>query len=48
MDKACKDAIEQIIDKRYDTYLKNEQRTDILVYGMAFCKKRCKVAVRKI
>lgn len=48
MDKACKDAIEQIIDKRYDTYLKNEQRTDILVYGMAFCKKRCKVAVRRI
>ena len=48
MDKACEEAILQIRDKRYDIYLRNEQRNDILVYGMAFCKKRCRVVARKL
>lgn len=48
MDKACEEAILQIKDKRYDAYLRNEQRNDILIYGMAFCKKRCKVVAEKL
>lgn len=48
MDKACEEAIMQIRDKRYDIYLRNEQRNDILVYGLAFCKKRCRVVARKL
>ena len=35
-------------DKRYDTYLRNEQRNDILIYGMTFCKKRCRVVIENL
>lgn len=35
-------------DKRYDTYLRNEQRNDILIYGMTFCKKRCRVVAENL
>lgn len=44
MSYCCLEAINQIKDKRYDTYLRN----DILIYGIAFCKKRCKVVVEKL
>ena len=37
-------ALEQIKEKRYDERLRGEGREDILAYGIAFCKKRCKVA----
>ena len=47
MDKACEEAIIQIRDKRYDIYLRNEQRNDILVYGMAFCKKKMQGSCKK-
>ena len=43
LDKACEMAMAQIRDKRYDEALKNEGRCDILAYGIAFCRKRCKV-----
>lgn len=43
LDKACEMAMEQIKDKRYDEALRNEGRCDILAYGIAFCRKRCKV-----
>ena len=43
LDKACETAMAQIKDKRYDEALKNEGRCDILAYGIAFCRKRCKV-----
>lgn len=39
MDKACEKAITQIKEKRYDEYLKNDDRHDIMIYGIAFCKK---------
>lgn len=43
LDKACEQALAQIKEKRYDERLRNNGRTEILTYGIAFCKKRCKV-----
>lgn len=48
LEKACEKAIAQIKDRRYAEYLKNDDRRDMLFYGMAFCKKRCKVVVEKL
>lgn len=48
LDKACERAIAQTKDRRYDEYLKNDVRHDMLFYGMAFCKKRCKAVVEKM
>ncbi len=47
MEQACRNALEQIKDRRYQEYLLNDDRRDILLYGIAFCKKRCKVEVEK-
>ena len=43
LDKACREALAQIKDKRYDEKLRNDGRTKVLAYGIAFCRKRCKV-----
>ena len=48
LEKACERAMEQIKDRRYDEVLREEGRCHILAYGIAFCKKRCKVVVQKI
>ena len=48
LDKACERAMEQIKSRRYDTELRNDGRNLILAYGIAFCKKRCKVVVEKL
>ncbi len=48
LDSACKKAMAQIHDRQYDAYLRNEGRNDILAYGIAFYKKRCKVVVEKM
>ena len=48
LEKACERAMEQIKDRRYDEALREEGRRHILAYGIAFCKKRCKVVVQKI
>lgn len=48
MEQACKKAIAQIKDRRYQEYLLNDERRDILLYGIAFCKKRCKVIAEKM
>lgn len=45
MEKACERAITQIRDRRYVEYLRNDGRWNNLFYGIAFCKKRCKVVV---
>lgn len=45
MEQACQKALKQIQDRRYQEYLQNDQRNDILLYGIAFCRKRCKVKV---
>ena len=42
MEQACKAALDQINDRRYQEYLLNDGRKDITLYGIAFCKKRCK------
>ena len=47
LDAACKAAMAQIKDKRYDEALRNEDRCDILAYGIAFCRKRCRVVGEK-
>jgi hypothetical protein len=48
LDVACDAAMAQIKDKRYDEALKEEGRCDILAYGIAFCRKRCKVIGEKL
>ena len=48
LDKACKRAMGQIKNHRYDTELREDGRNDLLAYGIAFCKKRCKVVVEKL
>ena len=45
LDTACEKAIAQIHDRKYENYLKNDGRYNILLYGMAFYKKRCKIIV---
>ena len=47
MEQACRNALKQIKDRKYQEYLLNDDRRDILLYGIAFCKKRCKVEVEK-
>ena len=48
LDAACEAAMTQIKDKRYDEALRDEGRCDILAYGIAFCRKRCRVVGEKI
>lgn len=48
LEKACERAMEQMKNRRYDEALREEGRCHILAYGIAFCKKRCKVVVQKI
>lgn len=48
LDKACEKALAQIKDRRYDEVLREDGRNNILAYGMAFCKKRCRVVVEKM
>lgn len=44
----CDEAIAQIHDRRYDEYLRNKGRNNIWAYGIAFCRKRCKVISEKL
>ena len=48
LDDKCKKAMEQIHERRYDEYLRNEGRNDIWAYGIAFYKKRCRVIAEKL
>ena len=48
LDEACRQAIAQIHERRYDRTMRDEGRDDILAYGIAFYKKRCRVAVEKM
>ena len=45
---ACDSAMAQIKEKRYDETLRDEGRCDILAYGIAFCRKRCRVVGEKL
>ena len=48
LEKACEKAIEQIKSRRYSEYLKNDGRHNMILYGIAFYKKRCKAVVETI
>lgn len=48
LEKVCQKAMNQIRELRYDERLRNEDRNDILAYGIAFCKKKCKVVVENL
>ena len=46
--EACAKAMEQIKARRYGERLRNEGREDILAYGIAFHKKRCKAVCERL
>ena len=48
LEKACEEALRQIREKRYDERLRNDGRADVLSYGIAFCRKRCKVVCERV
>ena len=48
LDKACENAMEQIKNRRYDETLRENGRCDILAYGIAFHKKRCRVVCERL
>lgn len=48
LEKACETALAQIRDRRYGEYFKNEGRENILAYGIAFHKKRCRAVVERL
>ena len=48
LEYACESALKQSHDRRYDEIFREDGRSQILVYGIAFYKKRCRVIVEKI
>ena len=48
LEAASARALEQIKEKRYDERLRGEGREDILAYGIAFNKKRCKAVCERL
>lgn len=48
LEKACEKAMTQIKDRRYAEALYNDGRNEIFACGIAFCKKRCRVAAAKL
>lgn len=47
MEKACERAIAQIKECRYDDYLRNDDRQEILIYGMAVLPEKVQDYRRK-
>lgn len=45
LEKACENALEQMIDRRYTEALEQEEIHTILKYGIACYKKKCKVVL---
>ena len=48
LEDACARAMAQIKARRYDERLRNDGRNDILAFGVAFWKKRCKVVCERL
>ena len=48
LDSACARALQQIHERHYYEYLRDEGREDIWAYGIAFYKKRCRVMAERI
>ncbi len=47
LDPGCREAIEQVYEKRYYDALLDDGRCDIWIYGIAFYKKRCRVLAER-
>ena len=45
LDAGCKEALRQIEDTKYEEELRDEGMEQILKYGIACYKKRCKVCI---
>ena len=45
LEKACENALEQMVDRRYTEALEQEEIHTILKYGIACYKKKCKVVL---
>ena len=48
LEQACRRALGQIRERRYADYLLKDERRKVLLYGIAFCKKRCRVRAEKL
>ena len=48
LDDACQRAMMQIREQRYDERLRNDGRENIMAYGIAFNRKRCRVICEKL
>jgi hypothetical protein len=48
LDKACENAMAQIKNRRYDEAFRENGRCEILAYGIAFHKKRCRVVCERL
>lgn len=48
LDKVCENAMAQIKNRRYDEALRENGRCEILAYGIAFHKKRCRVVCERL
>lgn len=47
LEKACDQAIMQIVDMEYDSWVPEDGYTEVLDYGIAFFRKRCKVKLMR-
>lgn len=47
LEKSCREALAQIEEKKYAEGLEYRDMKKLILYGMAFCRKECKVAVEK-
>ncbi len=45
LERACREALEQIKERKYAEGLKRRGMKKILEYGMAFCEKECMVVM---
>ena len=48
LDEACQRAMEQIRAQHYDVRLRNDGRENIMAYGIAFNRKRCRVICERL
>ena len=47
-DDACKKALEQVKTRKYGEKFRNEGKDNIIAYGIAFNRKRCKDVCEKL
>ena len=48
LEGACRRAMSQVKERRYDERLRSDGSEDIFAYGIAFSRKRCKVVCEKL